>query len=126
MDGRGLPRVGALSHLSGHSAAPWRSAGLVLPDHERAVRGESRSLSRVRRGRGLARIDTPVRHRLYPVSGTGEAPADASVPGRTAARDFPQTAGGLSADAGDSRPVENAPSAGGSFGCAERLWHTRA
>src|ERR1022692_1212481 len=126
MDGGGLSCHRTLSHLSGDCVAPWRSARLVLPDHEGAVRGERRNLSRVQRGRGLARSVAPVRHGLHPVSGTGEAPADAPVPGRTAARGFSQAAGGISANTGDSTPVENAPSAGGSFRCAERLWSTRA
>src|ERR1017187_10539610 len=126
MDGGGLSCHRTLSHLSGDRVAPWRSARLVLPDHEGAVRGERRNLSRVQRGRGLARSVAPVRHGLHPVSGTGEAPADAPVPGRAAARDLSQAAGGISANTGDSNPVENAPSAGGSFRCAERLWSTRA
>ena len=56
----------------------------------------------------------------------GNTPANASVPGRNAAGDFPQKASRISPNTGNSRSIENALSPGGGLRCAKRLWFTRA
>jgi putative hydrolase of the HAD superfamily len=101
----------AIAHFltyQGIRAAAWRSARPILPDHEGAVRGERRKYPEfdvVAVWRELLRRHATGYTRSL---SAGKAPADAAVPGRTAARDFAQAAGGVSANAGDSGAAENA------------------